>query len=242
MITARFDLLQPPTQVEFVPAEPTPPSAHHGRLTGWLLLVTFSLLLLAWFAWRLFGRPLWLDQLPAVAREALALLEAAGVLTMAVLWTGLIWRRYWAAFAQVESLPVPVDTVEELYSLSPAAFERYVAGLFRWKGYQVQVRGRSGDHGVDLELVTVHGRRGIVQCKRYQHTVGEKIVRDLFGTLLHERAAHAFLVTTADISPAAYAWAAGKPITLIDGTTLVKIAAVTREDLRSFGGTKVLAK
>ncbi|MCB0000495.1 MAG: restriction endonuclease, partial [Anaerolineales bacterium] len=38
------------------------------------------------------------------------------------------------------------------------------------------------------------------------------------------RAAHAFLVTTADISDAAREWAQYKPITLIDGETLVQIA------------------
>jgi hypothetical protein len=230
MTIARLHLLQLPNQVELVPAqtEPTRPVEHHGRLTGWLLLVTFSLLLLAWFALRWFGRLAWLEHLPGVAHEAVSLLEAAGVLTIACLWTGLWWRRRWATPAETRVVPEPVDTVDELYSLSPAAFERYVAGLFRWKGYEVRVRGRSGDHGVDLELVGAGGKRGIVQCKRYQHTVGEKVVRDLFGTLLHERAAHAFLVTTADISPAAYAWAQGKPITLIDGTTLVKIAAVLR--------------
>jgi hypothetical protein len=228
---ARLDLLQPPSQVELVPADPQPaaPAEHHGRLTGWLLLVAFSLLLLAWFVLRWLGRPVWLEQLPGLAHEALSLLEAAGILTIACLWTGFVWRRRWATPAEAGAAPEPVETVGELYSLSPAAFERYVAGLFRWKGYQVRVRGRSGDHGVDLELVGNGGRRGIVQCKRYQHTVGEKVVRDLFGTLLHERAVHAFLVTTADISPAAYAWAHGKPITLIDGTTLVQIAAVLRE-------------
>jgi restriction system protein len=229
MTIARLDLLQPPVEVEFVPAEPPAAPPHHGRITGWLLLVTFSLLLVGWFALRWLGRPAWLEQLPALAHEALALLEAAGILTVACLWTGIIWRRRWANPPEAEAIPEPVDTVEELYMLSPAAFERYVAGLFRWKGYQVRVRGRSGDHGVDLELVGAGGRRGIVQCKRYQNTVGEKVVRDLFGTLLHERAVHAFLVTTADISPAAYAWAEGKPMTLIDGTTLVKIAAVLRE-------------
>jgi restriction system protein len=112
-----------------------------------------------------------------------------------------------------------------MYELSPKAFEHYVAGLYRRKGYHVVVRGRSGDHGVDLELTSAGGRRAIVQCKRYRDTVGEEIVRGLFGTLLHETAHHAFLVTTADISAAARAWAAGKPMTLIDGTTLVEIAA-----------------
>ena len=74
--------------------------------------------------------------------------------------------------------------------------------------------------------------RAIVQCKRYRDTVGEEIVRGLFGTLLHETAHHAFLVTTADISSAAAKWAAGKPMTLIDGPTLVDIAQAIDEATR----------
>ena len=65
----------------------------------------------------------------------------------------------------------------------------------------------------------------IVQCKRYQNTVGAELVRELYGTLMHEKALHAFLITTADISSAAREWAQGKPITLIDGATLMAIAA-----------------
>lgn len=229
---ARLHLLQPPNQVEWVPVEETPPSPadNPGAFTGWLLLVSLTLLLLLWFVLRWLSPPTWLTALPPSPREALFLLETAGTFTIAFLWTGLWWRRQRRKSGPPQLPPLePVDTLEELYALHPGAFERYVAGLFRCKGYRVTVRGRSGDHGVDLELVGPAGKRGIVQCKRYQHTVGEKVVRDLFGTLLHERAAHAFLVTTADISPAAYAWAANKPITLIDGPTLVQIAAILRE-------------
>jgi restriction endonuclease Mrr len=41
--------------------------------------------------------------------------------------------------------------------------------------------------------------------------------------MMHEGVAHAFLVTTAEISQASKEWAAGKPMTLIDGQTLVQI-------------------
>jgi restriction system protein len=120
-------------------------------------------------------------------------------------------------------------TVDQLYSLSPRGFEHYVAELFERRGYAVEIRGRAGDLGVDLALTQPNGRRAIVQCKRYRHTIGPEIVRELFGTMVHERALHGFLVTTADISDAARAWAADKPITLIDGRTLAELS----DDLRS---------
>ena len=119
---------------------------------------------------------------------------------------------------------VPILTVAELYALSPGDFEVYVGQLFRQKGYRVKLRGGSGDLGVDVELRKRDGKKAVVQCKRYRTTVGSETVRDLYGTLIHERAAHAFLVTTADISDAAREWAQYKPITLIDGETLVRIA------------------
>ena len=76
-----------------------------------------------------------------------------------------------------------------------------------------------------MEVTGENGRRAIVQCKRYRHTVGAEIARELFGAMIHERASHAFLVTTAEISDAAREWSRSKPMTLIDGESLVQIAA-----------------
>jgi restriction system protein len=86
---------------------------------------------------------------------------------------------------------------------------------------------------VDLEVTALPGKRAIVQCKRYQSTVGPEIVRELYGTLLHERAAHAFLVTSAEISASARRWARNKPLTLIDGSTLIAITTDLSNRARS---------
>lgn len=193
-----------------------------GRSSGWLILTFLTLFYATWLAYRWFFQPAWPEALPALVTELVRLAELATAITLVVLWAGLLWRRR-ARLATTSGLAL---SVAQMYELSPNAFEHYVASLFRHKGYQVVVRGRSGDHGVDLELTSAGGRRAIVQCKRYRDTVGEEIVRGLFGTLLHENARHAFLVTTAEISDAARKWATGKPLTLIDGLTLVEIAQV----------------
>lgn len=189
------------------------------RLVGFLLAGLTAVFLL----WLLFHH-LFADDfalLPALLAEIVRLLEAAGLVTLAALWGVWLWqgRRPIAAPSN------PALTLAELYALSPAEFEQYVARLFRQKGYKVSLRGRSGDQGVDLELVRPGGKRAIVQCKRYQRAIGPDVVRELYGTLVHERVAHAFLVTTAPISDAARDWARGKPITLIDGKLLVETAA-----------------
>lgn len=191
----------------------------HGLITIGILTAMF----LGWLMLRWLFRPDWLRQLPAIALEFVALGETAGAFTLAFLWAGLGWR-YWRRLPEGTSQASAVVTLDELQSLSPRAFERYVADLFRKKGYSVIMRGGSGDLGVDLELTGVRGRRAIVQCKRYQNTIGAEIIRELYGTLIHEGVHWAFLVTTAEISEAARDWASGKPITLIDGEMLVDVA------------------
>lgn len=198
--------------------EVAPSRISRKQWLSWLLLVALSLAVSTWLIYRWLIRPSWLAALPAVVDEALTLSDMAAALTLVIVWTGLALR-----YRRRSRQELKVLSLEQLYGLSPADFERYVAELFRHRGYLVIWRGRSGDHGVDLELNGPRGRRAVVQCKRYQNTVGEEIVRDLYGTLLHEGADRAFLVTTAPISDAAHEWADGKPITLIDGQTLVLI-------------------
>jgi restriction system protein len=162
---------------------------------------------------------------PAWLVEMIGLFTGAGLITLLLLWVLIVWQRRWGA----KSAHGPRMSVEQLYALSPRAFEHFVGELFERRGYTVEVRGRAGDLGVDLALSRADGRRAIVQCKRYRHQVGPDVVRELFGTMVHERAFHGFLVTTAEISDAARQWAADKPITLIDGAALAALS----DDLRA---------
>ncbi|GJM40813.1 MAG: hypothetical protein DHS20C20_10950 [Ardenticatenaceae bacterium] len=174
---------------------------------------------LFWLLIRAISQPSWLLNLSGVATEFVRLVEVGWLATLLVLW-GLVW---WQKQREVKRPFTPLN-LEQLYNLQPAEFEQYVGQLFRQKKYKVQMRGRSGDLGVDLMLTRNGGKRAIVQCKRYRSTIGPDIVRELYGTLIHEGVAHAFLVTTATISDSARTWARGKPMTLIDGPTLVEIA------------------
>jgi restriction system protein len=58
--------------------------------------------------------------------------------------------------------------------------------------------------------------------------VGEPVVRDLYGTLLHTEAQRAYLFTTGSITRQAFEWAEGKPIVLYDGESLVRLIRTTR--------------
>ena len=213
--------------------------AYAAYRRGLVIIGVLTLWLLAWLLFRWLFQPQWFSRLPGIAAEIVALVETAGAFTLAFLWAGL-GLRYWRQFQTARPRTPPVLTLEKMQALSPKAFERYVAGLFRQKGYRVVVRGSSGDLGVDLELTGPEGRKAIVQCKRYQNTIGAEIIRELYGTLIHERVVWAFLVTTADVSDAAREWAAGKPITLIDGTTLMEIAQKLQQKNRK-GNDSILS-
>lgn len=203
-------------------------SGRRGYLSGWLILLLITIAYVAWRIYRWNIQPPWLSNLPTALFDVISLVEMAAAITIVFLWAALIWQSYTVRRRAARSLTL---TKEQLQELDPKGFEHYVAELFQKKGYQVTIRGGTGDHGVDLELSGANGKRAIVQCKRYRDTVGEKVVRDLFGTLLHERASRAFLVTTADISSAAMNWSQGKPITLIDGDMLVAIASVLNDQI-----------
>ncbi|MCP4426643.1 MAG: DUF2034 domain-containing protein [Chloroflexi bacterium] len=199
--------------------------AKEAYVQGWIFIAGLTVLYAGWLIYRTAVQPNWLAGLSPELDELLGLMEAAGAFTLGFLWFSLWQRRRHRG----KERPFSPMTRDQLYKLSPTEFERYVAHLFRQKGYRVALRGKKGDLGVDLELTQPGGKQAIVQCKRYQNKIEPKIARELFGTLMHERAAHAFLVTTAEISKATRQWAQHKPMTLIDGETLVQIAAALND-------------
>jgi len=123
--------------------------------------------------------------------------------------------------AQEQAYFQRLRSLDSLRQLTPVDFERFTANLFTQMGYLVKPTRTTGDEGVDLFL-TKGNWTAIVQCKRYKGDVGQPVIRDLYGALLHNRANEAYLITTGKFSLPAQKWAAGKPIHLIDGSMLVK--------------------
>ena len=67
----------------------------------------------------------------------------------------------------------------------------------------------------------IRGGKIVIQAKRYTNTVGVAAVRDLYGTVLNEGATKGILVTTSDYGRDSYAFAAEKPLTLLNGSNLL---------------------
>ncbi|WP_173864830.1 restriction endonuclease [Streptomyces roseifaciens] len=129
----------------------------------------------------------------------------------------------------------------DLYEMDPVAFEALVAQLFRARGMQAVMTTRSNDGGVDVEALDpdpISGGRIIVQVKRYRKTVPPTAVRDLYGTVQGAGANKGVLVTTSGFGPGSYAFANGKPLTLVPGEELVGL--LQRHGLRGRlgGGTQ----
>lgn len=110
-------------------------------------------------------------------------------------------------------------------------FEKLVAEAFHRQGYWVAEKGgANADGGIDLVLKR-GAERVLVQCKHWRaRAVGVAPVRELFGVMTAEGATRAVLVTSGSFSAEAYAFAARKPLQLLDGPLLEKLIATVRSD------------
>lgn len=192
---------------------------------GLILATVVWIILYLWLGWRLLNEPSPIWRAGNLILAALCVLLGVGI---ALGWIVVLPRwRAWGRerFRRVEW---PALSVAEVQALTPSEFESYVAyRLFERQGYTVENRRDVKDGGVDISVVSAMGRHYIVQCKRYNSTVGSSTVRDLYGTMIHEGAIHAYLVTSGPISRDAREWGEGKPITFIDGEELAKRARVS---------------
>jgi len=98
-------------------------------------------------------------------------------------------------------------------------FERLVGEAFRRQGYTVEESGLGrADGGIDL-ILRRDGQRTLVQCKQWRRRkVPVNVVREMYGLLAHH-GAHAVQY-----------FAAGKPIELIDGATLLLMLQAVQPD------------
>ena len=111
----------------------------------------------------------------------------------------------------------------DIDSLSGIEFENICKKLIENMGFSVETTKASGDGGIDLIAYNhepVLSGKYIIQCKRYSGSVGEPIIRDLYGVITSERANKGILMTTGYFTKSAIAFAEGKPIELIDGEQL----------------------
>lgn len=108
----------------------------------------------------------------------------------------------------------------DINSLSGVEFEKVCQQLVENMGFETETTKASGDGGIDLIAYNhqpLLSGKYIIQCKRYSGSVGEPIIRDLYGVVMSERANKGILMTTGYFTKSAISFAEGKPIELIAG-------------------------
>ncbi len=190
-----------------------------------LSLVRLALLFFGSFCWLglyiLLVQRLWQGNPLAeqLTLSMIAVLISLGVILAVAWWQHRLEWQQRGLFGGWQAL-----SLNEMLQLTPQQFEEYVTQrIFVRRGFQARNTPDVKDGGVDIELIDRYDQKAVVQCKRYRNVVGEETVRELYGTMMHEEAVHAYLVTTARISDPARKWAADKNIELIDGERLVAL-------------------
>ncbi len=117
-----------------------------------------------------------------------------------------------------------LDQRPNLMELGWGEFEHLIQNLFQKIGFEAKATRPSRDGGIDCVAFDdrpILGGKVVIQAKRYKDNVPVSAVRDLWGSMDHERASKGILITTSDYTPAAYEFASGKPMELIAGGGLL---------------------
>ena len=123
---------------------------------------------------------------------------------------------------------------KDINSLSGIEFENLCQQLLQKMEFETETTKASGDGGIDIiaryDKPLLKGKY-IIQCKRYAGSVGEPIIRDLYGVVMSERANKGILMTTGYFTPSAIAFAEDKNLELVDGIMLQKLLYDTGFDV-----------
>lgn len=116
--------------------------------------------------------------------------------------------------------------MKDINTLTGIEFENLCQALLQKAGFDVETTKASGDGGIDLiarNHQSFFSGKYIIQCKRYAGSVGEPVVRDLYGVVMAERANKGILLTTGHFTVSAVRFASDKNLELIDGEGLSQL-------------------
>ncbi|MFC5602715.1 restriction endonuclease [Sporosarcina koreensis] len=121
-----------------------------------------------------------------------------------------------------ERFPNRPKPIELLDIMSAYQFENYVSDFFRSKGYRVELKSTSGEHGVDLILVK-EDRKIAVQCKRYQPSkkISNRAIQEVVAGKLYYACSEAWVITTSFYASDAMQLAQKHEVRLIDRSNLL---------------------
>ncbi|HFQ60976.1 MAG TPA: restriction endonuclease [Epsilonproteobacteria bacterium] len=137
-------------------------------------------------------------------------------------------RRFFKRFRN-RSLLKRNRTLKKLKRLSWDDFELLSMELFSKMGWEVTGNEKKGaDGGVDIWMQKKSWSKknisAIGQCKRYDDAlVTIKVIREMYGLMHEYNVDEVYVITSSRFTKECYPFVEGKPMTLIDGESLVKL-------------------
>ncbi|WP_326552539.1 restriction endonuclease [Micromonospora sp. NBC_01813] len=131
-------------------------------------------------------------------------------------------------FADEIDVLADLDQRPNLLTITADQFQQLIADLFTRLGLEMRQVRTTSDGTVECmahDPRPLFGGKVVVLARRGGATVDVSAVRDLFGVVQAESASNGILVTTAGYASAAFDFASGKPLELIDGSALLHMLA-----------------
>jgi len=116
-------------------------------------------------------------------------------------------------------------TLEEWKKVDSRKFEKITAIIFKNLGYKTKVVGGARDWGIDI-IAKKDGKRIFIQCKRMDK-ISPGAIREFYGSIVNrlKEGEKGIFVTTGKFSEEGREFIRDKPIELIDGIKLEKLAS-----------------
>lgn len=117
-----------------------------------------------------------------------------------------------------------VHDINSLRNLDWREFETLTAQIMRALHYKVQEQGGAkADGGIDL-IAYKKNFKYIIQCKHWKTTtVGVKIVREMLGVSIHEKASGVYIFTCGKFTKEAIEFAKEKRVYLVNGQQICRL-------------------
>jgi restriction system protein len=118
--------------------------------------------------------------------------------------------------------PEAQEALKELQELTPAQFAAFCPRLFGKLGFEAETTIHGNDGRIDMVAVK-GGHTYFVRCK-HQPKINLAAVKDFYEAMAAAGCPRGFFCSTGAFAPDVAAFAAGKPIELIDGKQLIDYA------------------
>lgn len=121
------------------------------------------------------------------------------------------------------------SSLEVIDTMTGEEFEEYLQLILRKEGFKVYLTPKTADYGADL-LLKRHGRKIVVQAKRWKRAVGVDAVQEVVASIKYYKAKEGWVITSSVFTENAKKLAEANNIYLFDRVELRKFINMSKED------------